>query len=258
MRILFCVPAYGSQVRVETMLTVASSVQHMSQTVPGIEIRLFAIDMAEISRVRNLFASMAMEQGYDVLMMLDSDMWVPPETYTRLLMSGHEVCGATYAKREIDLERFHAMAKSGLDLQTCTTGALNFLCSNAFVHENGTFAVRESFVEMHELPGGCLCIRTSALKRLWKEMPDIRQTKNIGDVEAKMDLKRLIRCFDNIQTGDQKFSEDISFFRRWTKIGGKAYVLYDVPVAHFGHMKFEGKFSDHIMARAISVQPLNP
>lgn len=253
MKILFCVPAYGSDVRVETAMALASGVMHITQTIPNAEVRLFAIDMAEIARVRNLFASMALQDGFDALLMLDSDMSVPPETFTRLLMSPYEVCGVTYPKREIDLERFRQLAAGGADLNACTAGALNFIAAGAFVHKDGRIDVKDSFLEMKELPGGCMMIRTSALKRMWKDIPAIRQTDHIGDIEERMGLKKLIRCFDNIQKGNSKFSEDLSFCRRWTGIGGQIFAIFDVPVAHFGHMRFEGKYSDFLMPRATNV-----
>lgn len=256
MRVLFCIPAYGSTVRIETMLAVASGVMHMKASIPGIEVELFGIDMAEIGRVRNVFASLALERDFDVLLMLDSDMGVPSETFTRLLMSPHDVCGLTYPKREIDLARFHQMAASGADLETARIASLTFIAADAFVHNNGQIEVKESFLEMKELPGGCLMIRKNALKRMWQKLPDIRQTQHIGDIEAKLGLARLIRCFDNIQNGNTKCSEDISFCRRWTSIGGKLYALFDVPVAHFGHMKFDGAYSANLMARATNVAPL--
>ena len=256
MKVLFCLPAYGSSVRVETMLAVAASTMHMTQNIPNLELRLFGIDMAEISRVRNLFASLALEENYDAMIMLDSDMGVPGDTFTRLLLSPHEVCGLTYPKREIDLERFHRMAATGADFNTCKTGALNFIAADAFVHNNGQIAVNDSFLQMHDLPGGCMMIRRSALEKLWKKLPDIRQTKHIADIEGQMGLKRIIRCFDNIQSGDNKFSEDISFCRRWASVGGTLFALFDIPVAHYGHMKFEGAYSDNLMARARDIQTL--
>lgn len=256
MKVLFCLPAYGSEVRVETMLSVAASCMHMTQNIPGLELRMFGIDMAEIARVRNLFASIALEENYDALIMLDSDMGIPPDIFTRLLLSPHEVCGLTYPKREIDLERFHQMASSGADLETCKTGALNFIAADDFVHNGGQISVTDSYLEMQHLPGGAMMIRTSALQKLWKKLPDIRQTKFIFDIEGRQGLTKVIRCFDNIQDGNTKYSEDISFCRRWTGIGGKIYALFDVPVSHFGSMKFEGRYSDHLMARARNVQRL--
>lgn len=256
MKILFCLPAYGSEVRVETALSLASNVMHMTSSIPGAMVKMFAIDMAEIARVRNLFASLVLEEEHDVLLMLDSDMGVPPETFTRLIMSPHEVCGLTYPKRELDLARFHQLAQGGADLETSRVGALNFIAADSFVHRDGTIDVRESFLEMNALPGGCMMIRRTALQRMWDKMPSIRQTKEIGDIEGSMGLTRVIRCFDNIANGNTKLSEDLSFCRRWRDIGGHIHALFDVPVAHYGQMKFEGAYSHNLMARATNVSPL--
>lgn len=250
MKILFCIPAYGSVVRSETMMAVTTGIMHMTAHIPGVSVRVFTIDMAEISRVRNIFASMTLEGDYDALIMLDSDMGVSPDTFTRLVLSGHAVCGLTYPKRTIDLPRFHALAKAGESYERCLTGALTFIAAGMFVHNNGQIDVREGFLETRGLPGGCILIRKEMLEAMWEKLPKIRQTGNISDMEAELGLSRIIRCFDNIQDGDNKLSEDLSFCQRVLDVGGKIMVFIDGVVAHYGGMKFEGKYGDLLLAAA--------
>lgn len=249
MKILFCIPAYGGSVRAETMLSVSTGVIQLSKNFPSAEIRLFTINMAEIARVRNIFASMLLD-GYDALFMLDSDMGVPPDTFSRLLASGHAVCGLTYPRRQIDLAKFHSLAQEGHAFDKCQTGALSFIAAGGFVHKDGQIDIREGYLEMNEIPGGCMLIRKSAVELLWTKSPNLRQTQNISDMEADLGLKRLIRCFDNIQEGANKYSEDISFCRHYRKVGGKIFALIDVSVAHYGDMKYEGRYSDLLLAGA--------
>lgn len=253
MKILFCIPAYGGSVRAETMLAVSTGVIQLSKNFPAAEIRLFTVNMAEIARVRNIFASMLMEQGYDALFMLDSDMGVPPETFSRLLASGHDVCGLTYPRRQIDLAKFHELAQAGNSFEVSQTGALSFIAAGSFIHNNGQIQIQEGFLEMSEIPGGCMLIRRAAVDLLWKKAPHLRQTQNISDMEANLGLKKLIRCFDNIQDGATKYSEDISFCRYYRKAGGKIMALIDVSVAHYGDMKYEGRYSDLLLSGATAV-----
>jgi len=222
----------------------------LSKNFPSAEIRLFTINMAEIARVRNIFASMVLNEGYDALFMLDSDMGVPADTFSRLLASGHDVCGLTYPRRQIDLAKFHQMAQAGNSFESCQTGALSFIASGSFIHNNGQIDIREGFLEMNEIPGGCMLIRRAAIELIWTKMPKLRQTQNISDMEADLGLKKLIRCFDNIQEGATKYSEDISFCRYYRKSGGKIMALIDVSVAHYGDMKYEGRYSDLLLSGA--------
>lgn len=254
MKILFCIPAYGGSVRAETMLSVSTGVIQLSKNFPTAEIRLFTVNMAEIARVRNIFASMVLNDGYDALFMLDSDMGVPPETFSRLLASGHDVCGLTYPRRQIDLAKFHALAQAGNSLEASQTGALSFIAAGGFVHRDGQIDIREGFLEMNEIPGGCMLIRREALELLWKKMPSLRQVRNIGDMEADLGLVKLLRCFDNIQEGSTKYSEDISFCRYYRQSGGKIMALIDVSVAHYGDMKYEGRYSDFLLSGATTVE----
>lgn len=252
MKLLFCIPAYGGSVRAETMIAVSTGVIQLSKNFPTAEIRLFTINMAEISRVRNIFASMVLNDGYDALFMLDSDMGVPPDTFSRLLASGHDVCGLTYPRRQIDLNQFHALAQSGQSYEACHTGALSFIAAGSFVHRDSQIDIREGFLEMNEIPAGCMLIRRAAFELLWQKMPRLRQTQNISDMEASLGLSRLLRCFDNIQEGATKYSEDISFCRYYRQVGGKVFALIDVNVAHYGDMKYEGRYSDFLLAGAQS------
>jgi hypothetical protein len=250
MKILFCIPAYGGSVRAETMLSVSTGVIQLSKNFPAAEIQLFTVNMAEIARVRNVFASMLLNKGFDALFMLDSDMGVPPDTFSRLLASGYDVCGLTYPRRQIDLAKFHQLAQAGKDLDACRTEALSFIAAGSFIHKDGQIDIREGFLEMNEIPGGCMLIRRAAVELLWKKMPQLRQTQNINDMEADLGLEKLIRCFDNIQEGPTKFSEDISFCRYYRKAGGKIMALIDVSVAHYGDMKYEGRYVDLLLAGA--------
>lgn len=252
MKLLICVPAYGGTVRVETMNSIALGMNHLLQNFPSIELKLFTLDLAEIARVRNIFVSLAMKEGHDAVVMLDSDMGVPHDAFSRLLASGHEVCGLTYPKRTIDLQRLHDLAQQGFEFEKARTLALTFICAGGFVHDQGKIEVKDGFLEMTELPGGCLFIRTSALERMWKEMPEIRQAKDITDLEERMGIERLIRCFDNIPRGKTKLSEDLSFCYRWRSINGRIFGMVDAPVTHVGAMQFEGRYIDLLMASATS------
>ncbi|WP_392354410.1 hypothetical protein V8F63_02560 [Brevundimonas sp. LF-1] len=167
-----------------------------------------------------------------------------------MLASGHEVCGLTYPKRQIDLHKFHELAAAGVDFDGAKIQALTFIAAGNFVHENGQIQVQDGFLEMTGLPGGCLLIRTSALRRMWKEIPKIRQTEHISDLEGKMGIENLIRCFDNVNVGNTNLSEDLSFCHRWRSINGRIFGLVDVSVTHCGGMNYEGRYIDLLMSTA--------
>jgi hypothetical protein len=247
MRILFCVPAYGGSVRSETMQTVASGLLSLAKA--GHEVRLFSVDMAEISRVRNLFASLALQEKWEALIMVDADMSFPDTVFNQMVDSGYDVCGLTYPKRTIDLERFHAAAQAGKTLEVSTIEGLTFIVPDGFVHDGGKLNIQKGFVEMKGLPAGCMLIRLKVLETMWKKLPEIHQTTRIDGLESSLGLKALIRCFDNIKAHDTNFSEDLSFCMRWKALGGRIHALADASVTHHGFMKFEGKYLDWLTNR---------
>lgn len=251
-RILFCVPAYGGSVRSETMVTVSHGIALLKDA--GYEVRLMSMDLAEISRVRNIFASIAMEENYDILMMVDADMSFPSDVFTAMAGSRHDVCGLMYPKRNLDVQAFYAAASAGRSLQDAVTAGLDFILGDNFVLTDGQLKVDRGFLEMVAVPAGGMMIRVSALRRLWEGMPDIRQTEGIDPYERSLGIKNYIRCFDNIMKDGRGFSEDISFCIRWRELGGKVNGLVDVMVAHHGQMRYEGRYLDSLLARAATVQ----
>jgi hypothetical protein len=242
LKVLMCVPAYGGSVRIETMRTVSEGMISILGQFPGTSMSLMCIDLAEIGRVRNMFASALLDQGHDVAFMVDADMSFPAGVFAALLKSEHEVCGLTYPKRQIDLEAFYQGAQSGLTLEECRHRGLTFIAHDDVVLQDGKIEIRNGFTEMRSLPGGCLMIRRSAVERIAKEHPELIRQVDPGSAEASVRLTRVVGCFDAVTYQGKLASEDISFCHRWRAIGGKVMVLADIDVNHHGQMAFQGNY----------------
>lgn len=55
--------------------------------------------------------------------------------------------------------------------------------------------------------------------------------------------------FDNIREGDRRFSEDISFCKRWRSIGGQVWADPEIKMGHIGNKLFDGHLGDWLRNR---------
>lgn len=242
LKVLMCVPAYGGSVRIETMRTVSEGMISIMGQFPGTTMSLMCIDLAEIGRVRNMFATALLDQGHDVAFMVDADMSFPAGVFAALLKSEHEVCGLTYPKRQIDLEAFYNGAQSGLTLEECRHRALTFIGHDDVVLHDGRIEIRNGFTEMRAIPGGCLMIRRRVVERIAEAHPELIRPADPGSAEANVRLTRVVGCFDPWTHNGKMASEDISFCHRWRAIGGKVMAMPDIDVNHHGQMAFQGNY----------------
>ena len=246
-RVLLGVPAYGAQVWAGTLNALLNAVARLQQDIPGVQIRTLSIDYAEIDWIRNVFATLLLDQDYDLLVMVDADMAFPPEAISRLIRSGHDVCGLIYPYRKLDLRRLHSEGGKGVAFDRALSRAMGFVGSENLLIEDGQIEITDGFVRMTAIPTGCICIRKPVVQRMWEAFPDL-QANNPGDaVSPAYGLGRVARLFDNIVDADgRRYSEDFSFCFRWRSLGGSVHALVDLPVTHNGQLEVQGVFLDYL------------
>lgn len=253
LKLLIGLPAYGSTLWTDTFQTLMGNILNLKAAIPNIQIKASVIDFAEIDWTRNLFATMLLDGDYDYLIMVDSDMAFPPYVMQHLIKSGHDVCGLIYPKRQMNLERFHKEAAAGVDYKTAVMRSLDFVGSGNAVIENGKLDIKKGFLRFSAIPTGCFCIRREVVVRMWDELPYVRQDSYTGPDISDHKFTRVARVFDKMideRTG-RRLSEDYSFCRRWTGMGGEIHVLMDVPVTHWGAQRFAGNAMELVRDRAV-------
>ena len=166
-----------------------------------------------VQRARNDIVRLAIEEDFDDLIFIDSDVEWNPEWVFKLLEYKEDVVGGVYPKKT-DEPQFpvHAL-KDGMKLE-----------------ENG-------LIEVNGLPTGFLKISRDALKKVWDASTE---SQNEG---------RTCRMVFDIQVQDgQLVSEDIVFCRKWQDLGGKVFVDPTMTCNHVGTKKYTGNFMEYIKA----------
>ena len=160
-----------------------------------------------VQRARNDIVRLAVEEQFDDLIFIDSDVEWDPNWIFKLLDYKEDVVGGTYPKKT-EQEMYPVKA----------------LPEGLIQQENG-------LMEVEGLPTGFLKISKKALKEVWDASPEYR---NEG---------RICRMVFDIQIVDGELvSEDNIFCRKWRAMGNKLYLDPTMTCNHIGNKKYTGNF----------------
>jgi len=185
----------------------------------GIPASIATYSWPDIAEMRNMVLSVWYDTKKDSshILFVDDDMGFSPELVLSMLDFNEPVVGAIYPKRTSP----RIWCGSGIEAA----------------------AYRPGFIEVEAVGGGCLLIQREAVSRMVERYPEL-----IGNQMQLDDMKaaggyRTMRFFDHIVTEAGKAGEDISFCRRWTKIGGIVWASIAYEIQHVGAWTFAGCFA---------------
>lgn len=174
-----------------------------------------AVKGTYVHQARQDLIDFILEQGYDYVLWLDSDMKFPRNALLRLLKHREDVVGINYAKRKIptDWVAIKRLDNPPEKLQTT---------------EEST-----GLEEVEAMGMGCVLVRTSCL--------------------AKMPDPKIVPWFQNVHLGNGRWmGEDVHFFDLLRQTGVKLYVDHDLS-KECGHIgQFEYRLS-HVEAQLEAV-----
>ena len=194
----------------------------------GIPASIATYSWPDIAELRNMVLSVWYDTMKDSshILFVDDDMGFSPELILDMIAFSEPVVGAIYPKRT----------------------SPRIWCGSGI--EAGEY--RPGFIEVEAVGGGCLLIQREAVSRMIEHYPDL-----IGNQMQLDDMKaaggyRTMRFFDHIVTEAGKAGEDISFCRRWAKIGGVVWASIAYEIQHIGAWTFAGCFAKEREAEAVA------
>lgn len=160
-----------------------------------------------IQRARNDLVRLALEEGFDYLVFMDSDQEWDPEWIFKLLDYEEDVVGGTVVKKS-DQVLFNVKAlKTGLKREA-----------------NG-------LMEVEAIGTGFLKLSRKALQEVWDISPEYM---NEG--------KKCRMVFDVQLVDGELVSEDNVFCRKWRNLGYKVWIDPTMTCNHIGSKKYSGNF----------------
>lgn len=174
------------------------------------------------------------------LLFIDSDIGFEPDQVFRLLDFGADVTAAVYPVKQINWEMMAAAVQAGR--APLESAALSYVVERDPSQE---LVVRSGFVKARYAGTGFLLIRRSVLAAMIEHYPELRYThehRSNDPLTGSHWRSALFNCMIDEKTGFY-LSEDFSFCRRWTDMGGEIWVDYTSRLNHVGLMVFRGNMA---------------
>ena len=193
---------------------------------------------ALITRVRqNIVAYFLSEEASTHLLFIDADIGFEPEQVFRLMNFDAEVTAAVYPIKRIDWEKVATLASA--KKTPLESAALSYMIE---FENTQRIDVREGFAKVLFAGTGFLMIRRAALLRMVEGYPELRYShdhKHNDRLSTTNWRYALFNCMIDEASGVY-LSEDFSFCKRWTDMGGEIWADLESRLTHVGALSFRG------------------
>ena len=202
---------------------------------------------ALITRARqNVVAHFLGNEEATHLLFVDADIGFEPEQVFRLMDFDKDLCGAIYPIKRLDWPKMTAMAKAGVD--NLKSRSLMYVVE--FINSD-RIEVQGDFARVRYAPTGFLMMKRRMLLAMTERYPELKyayEHSASDSLQGSPWRYALFNCFVD-ETGTY-LSEDFSFCKRWTDMGGEIWADLRSRLTHVGAVSFEGDLSTQITTEA--------
>jgi hypothetical protein len=229
--ILVGTPCYGGQVTSHYFSSILK-LQEACQR-EGVALTIVMPDGGDlVQRARQeILASFLEVPEATHLLFIDSDIGFEPEQVFRLLRFNTDMAAATYPYKNISWEKVRAAALEGRE--KLEPASLYYVVEAILPP-----LIREGFIRALSVGTGFILVKRQAFTRLMERYPELRYSRGKG----KPDGWAFFNCLIDEKTGVY-LSEDYSFCRLWTRMGGEIWVDLNSRLNHVGPTVFTGDFA---------------
>jgi hypothetical protein len=199
---------------------------------------LFKDGDALITRARaSLIAQFLEDPGATHLLFVDADIGFEPDQVIRLIGCGADMCSGAYPIKRTDWTKVRKVIESGRP--NPGAASLDYVLE---VEDPQHIVMRGGFIRVRYAGTGFLMIRRAALEKMCAHYSALqfRREHSINDPLADSPHRfALFECLIEPETGIY-LSEDFSFCKRWTDIGGEIWADAESRLNHVGPAVFYG------------------
>lgn len=177
---------------------------------------VFLRNESDVQQARNRCFAHFLASECSHLIFIDADLGFTPDAVFRLLAHNEPMVGATYAKKALGAPSY---AVSTLQRAEMTEAGL---------------------IEVGGLPGGFLMVQRGAAERMAGAYRDLAFDVHDGNASHDGWRSHLLNLFGSELTDRTRWSEDLSFCRRWRAIGGRVWLDPHILLEHWGMARFAG------------------
>ena len=211
-KILVGTPAHDGRVEVYYVNSLIQTIRYMESKLYEVHPIFMSYDSL-VQRARNDLIKIAVEQDYDYLFFIDSDMIWEPQWVDELINTPVDVISGT-ARKKTDNELSFAI-KIKKDFENAKRLPTN--------------------PDVMEVTGTGMAF-TKITKKAFTDIWNISPKYKNGEREGRM-------VFDiGIDNDGELYSEDTSFCNKWKSLGGTTWVNISMTCGHIGSKVFTGNF----------------
>ena len=201
---------------------------------------------ALITRCRQNLVTQFLEHSLAThLMFIDADISFDPTQVFRLLDFGVDIAAGVYPAKQIDWGKLEALAKMGAPNLEST--ALSYVLE---FEDPQRIETKNGFAKVRYAGTGFMMIRREALLKMIEHYPELSYSNEHQAQDPWKGSKwrsALFNCVLDKATGTY-LSEDFSFCKRWTDMGGEIWVDLNSRLTHTGTMSFKGNAATQFIA----------
>jgi hypothetical protein len=247
-RLAIATPCFGGQV---SSLYAASifKLQRALQSLPQIELVIHLREGdALITRARaDLVALFLDDPAATHLLFVDADIGFDPDQVMRLIACGGDMVGGAYPIKRVNWDK----ARKVIEAQRPNprSAVLDYVLE---VEDPERIAVVDGFARVRYAGTGFLMIRRQALERMCRHYAALRFRREhsiAGSLDNSPNRFALFECMIEPTTGIY-LSEDFSFCKRWTDMGGEIWADLQSRLDHVGPTTFHGDVATQFLAAA--------
>lgn len=189
---------------------------------------------------QNLVAHFMENKEATHLLFIDADIGFEPNQVFRLLEYGKDVTAAAYPVKNLNWRKIVEQAKAGNPRLASAT--LDYVVE--FV-DPSNIRIEGDFAQVKAAGTGFLMIRREAIERMAQHYPDLQYSRDLVVQDELRNSKwryAFFNCLVDKETG-VLLSEDYSFCRRWTDMGGEIWLDLNSALTHAGTTYFKGDMS---------------
>ncbi len=196
---------------------------------------------ALITRARqNIVADFLANENATHLLFIDADIGFEPEQVFRLLDFAKDMAAAVYPIKRIDWQKMSVMAeakRTPLE-QASLSYMIEFANPQSIQSING-------FARVTFAGTGFLMIQRQAILRMLEHYPELRYAYDHKPDDRLSESPYRYALFNCMIDEETKvyLSEDFSFCKRWTDMGGEIWADLESRLTHVGTVSFRGDLS---------------
>jgi hypothetical protein len=238
--LMLATPAFGGQLTALYASSVLAFLEACQERHLPVEVAVQWGDSL-VSRARQDLVTRFLETPHAThLLFIDADIGFTPAQVFRLMEFDAEMASGVYPYKRLDLERVRRAYDKKAQVRSAELWAYG-----VEFDDPSRIVMKDGFAKALYAGLGFCLIKKSVFQKMIQRYPDLKYTAGFLPADPfPQSANRYALFNDGIDEATGHYlSEDLSFCRRWTRMGGEIWVDSQSRLQHVGPAVFEGDFS---------------